>query len=642
MSDPEKLIFSQPPLEGLPVRLVFGDADDDDGPGPGIPDVTISGSSTITGIRFAAAVRLVVRASGASTITGLRMRAAVHYDINVSRPTTGQAVGRWQDAAPLQTGMAASYQQAQPLTSGVRAHWQDAQGRAAALRAHWEQCERLASQLGARYQQAQRLPVLALAQRYQEAERLRAGAAASFQQAVRLPVPALVQRYQETVRLRGAVGERFQEAVHVTHGVRVGMGIALQVFNSWRGRYQEAWPPRPGRWSGLLPPEPQPDPCYLPELPVRLVFEEEGTDGVLPPLVFVCERHGPGPEPGATVVVPIRRVYMTVNSITLHRVDGMVPIPADGFGMSLDVDSWTWAWSATMPAASLPLIQPEVGGDPVEILATVNGVPYRLAAEGFTRDRQFASDRISVKGRGRAALLDAPYAPVLNHGNTAARTAQQLMADVLSLNGVGIGWDVDFGLTDWLVPGGVWAHQGAYMAALTDIAEAAGAYLQPHDTAATVRVLPRYPAAPWEWASLTPDFELPSAVVAVEGTEWLRRPGYDRVYVSGVNVGVRGKVTRAGTAGAQLAPMVTHPLITHADAARQRGIAELSNTGTQVHISLSLPVLADTGVIKPGALVRYVDGSTTHLGLVRSTQVQWSRPTLRQALTLETHPETVA
>lgn len=638
MADPEKLIFRQPPLEGLPARLVFG-GEDDDGPGPGTPDVTISGGGTITGIRFAAAVRLVVRASGTGTITGLRMRAALHYDINVSRPTTGQAAGRWQDAAPLQSGMAASYQQAQPLTSGARGHWQDARGIAAALRAHWKQCERLVSQLGARYQQALRLPVLPLAQRYQEAGRLRAGAAARFQQAVRLPVPVLVQRYQEAIRLRGAASAGYQEAVHVTQGVRDGMGIALQVFNSWRGRYQEAWPPRPGRWSGLLPPQPQPDPCYLPQLPVRLVFEEEGTDGVLPPLVFVCERHGPGPEPGATVVVPIRRVYMTVNSITLHRVDGMVPIPAYSFGMSLDVDSWTWGWQATLHADALPLIQPDSSGDPVDVLATVNGVPYRLLAEGYSRQREFGSTRISVKGRGRAAILDTPYAPVLNHGNTAARTAQQLMADVLTVNGVGIGWDVDWSLTDWLVPGNVWTHQGSYIGALQDIALAVGGYLQPHDTAATLRVLHRYPAAPWEWAAQTPDFELPSAVVQVEGIEWQRLPAYDRVYAEGVKSGIRARVTRAGTAGAQLAPMVVHPLITHADAARQRGIAELSNTGNQAHISLRLPVLAETGVIKPGALVRYMDGVETRLGMVRSTQLEWSFPTLRQVLDVETHPE---
>ncbi|TXH29990.1 MAG: hypothetical protein E6Q94_10575 [Burkholderiaceae bacterium] len=126
---------------------------------------------------------------------------------------------------------------------------------------------------------------------------------------------------------------------------------------------------------------------------------------------------------------------------------------------------------------------------------------------------------------------------------------------------------------------------------------------------------------------------------AVEGIDWQRRAICDAMYVEGVKAGSpRGRVKRAGTAGLQLAPPVVHPLITHADAARQRGMAELGNTGTQAHVSLRLPVLQATGVIKPGALVRYVDGATTHLGLVRSTQVEWSRPVLRQVLTLETHP----
>lgn len=349
---------------------------------------------------------------------------------------------------------------------------------------------------------------------------------------------------------------------------------------------------------------------------------------------------GPPVDENGTVIVPIQRVYMTINNVTLHRVDGYVPIPAYSFGMSLDVDSWTWGWQATLHADALPLIQPDAGGDPVDILATINGIPYRLLAESYSRQRQFGNTRINVKGRGRAAMLDAPYAPVLNHGNTADRTAQQLMGDVLTLSGVGIGWDVDFGLADWLVPGNVWAHQGSYISALQDIAQAVGGYLQPHDTAQTLRVLHRYPAAPWEWATaLTPDYELPSAVVAVEGIDWQRRPTYDRVFVEGVKAGagVRGNVVRTGTAGLLLAPPVVHPLITHADAARQRGIAELGNTGHQAHISLRLPVLEATGVIKPGALVRYVDGADTHLGLVRSTAVEWAMPTLRQVLTVETH-----
>lgn len=346
----------------------------------------------------------------------------------------------------------------------------------------------------------------------------------------------------------------------------------------------------------------------------------------------------PPVDENGTVLVLVRKVYMTVNNLTLVRASDGAPIQAYTLGMSLDADSWTWSWQATLHASALPLIQPGPGGDPVEVLATVNGMPIRLCAEAWSRERSFGSTRISVRGRGRAAILDAPYAPALNHGNATARTAQQLMADVLTINGVGIGWNVAWGITDWLVPGGVWTHQGSYISAILDIADAAGAYVQPHDTAATLRILPRYPAAPWQWHTLTPDFELPSSVVAVEGIEWQRKAPYNRVHVSGTSAGVLGEVTRAGTAGDVVAPMVTHPLITHADAARQRGLAVLGDTGQQARISLRLPVLEETGVIKPGALVRYVDGATTHLGLVRGTSLEWQAPKLRQVLTVEAHP----
>ena len=83
--------------------------------------------------------------------------------------------------------------------------------------------------------------------------------------------------------------------------------------------------------------------------------------------------------------------------------------------------------------------------------------------------------------------------------------------------------------------------------------------------------------------------------------------------------------------------MVTDPLITHADAARQRGLAILSDSGHQARITLKLPVLAETGLIKPGQFVRYVDGPTTRLGLVRSTALEWQFPKMRQSISLETH-----
>lgn len=83
--------------------------------------------------------------------------------------------------------------------------------------------------------------------------------------------------------------------------------------------------------------------------------------------------------------------------------------------------------------------------------------------------------------------------------------------------------------------------------------------------------------------------------------------------------------------------MMVDALITEAPAARQRGIAILSDTGRQIEVSLRLPVLAETGIIEPGAFVEYQDGSVTRLGLVRATQVQAGFPEVWQTLGVQAY-----
>lgn len=352
---------------------------------------------------------------------------------------------------------------------------------------------------------------------------------------------------------------------------------------------------------------------------------------------YQCDAEAPA-QPGETVIVPVKRVYMVINNVSLRRVDGNVLLPTFSLSLSIDADSWTWGFNAALPDTTLDAIEPGSDGTPVELEAVINGTGYRVLAEQISRDRSFGRAAIRVSGKGKSAILGAPYAPIQNFSNaSAARTAQQLMNDALTVNGASIGWTVNWGLTDWLVPTGAWAHQGTYITALNAIAEAAGGYIQPHPTQKQLNVLARYPTAPWNWGSLTPDFELPSDVTTREGIEWLERPRYNRIFVTGEGQGVLGQVTRAGTAGDILAPLVTDALITHADAARQRGLSVLADTGRQAHLSLRLPVLAETGVIQPGKFVRYVDGSTIRIGIVRSTAIEVGMPEIWQTIGVETH-----
>lgn len=655
------LLFSQLPIVGQPVEIVFGA--DDETPSTAIVATLAATLSqpvlygtVLIGPVVNAALQATLPQPDLSALLDVRQVYAVamvatlpqpvpladlpaEYLTNTARPTVGRSVNPWQPADRTETGAQDNAQDTRATPAGTAPRWQHAAPTPAGAAAPLTNAVRAPVAHHAAFAQGIPYATRAVAL-HQDAQRsVRNLLRDAFANAARAQTQPLTQRHQDGWRDRRALRSTHWLVAQPTppKGYTSGQGPAQWLNRGFDANYQNAMRPPAGIYTR---PVPVVDPCYLPTLPAHLVFDAPWSSDAN--LVFVCERHtppgpGPDPQPGETIVVPIRRVYVTINSLTLTRVDTGAQIPALSFGMSLDVDSWTWQWQASLHSDALPLITPAANGDPVEVLATINGTPYRLCCEGYTRQRQFATTRIAVKGRGRAALLDAPYAPTINHGNTVDRTAQQLMADVLTINNVGIGWGVDFGLTDWLVPGNVWAHQGPYISAILDIAGAAGGYVQPHDTAATLRVLPRYPAAPWRWQTLTPDFELPAAVVSVEGTDWQQKAAYNRVYVAGTSAGVLGNVVRAGMAGDVLAPMVTHPLITHADAARQRGMAELSNTGRQAHLNLRLPVLAETGVIKPGALVRYVDAGTPRLGLVRGTQVEWTAPKLRQVLAVETH-----
>ena len=625
------LIFNRAFKVGNPVELVFGD----DGGGAQVPDAALVVAARMPGLRVRSLVHVRKDLIAAGRMPGLRCSAVVRYNTDTPRPVVAEVAASTQQAQPVAQDWISGWQDTDALPAGWVSTAQDAQPLQEQFGVAWQDGQRQGVALQGRFQRARALPGAAIQARGQEAQGVRKGLHATAQDAV--PVRAgWAMRFQESLRdHRRMLEATAQDAMGLQYQFTTGAGPSMPLYRGFEARYQQAMKPPAGK-SVPKPPEPEKPGCYeqFTGGPIKLLFCKPWAASMA--LIFACCKDGT-PQPGK-VIVPVRKVYIVLNQIVLTRLDTGIELPALAFNMSLDFQSWTWNWTASLHKDAAAHLGRDRDGEPALLLANINGVSFKLRLERTSRDRRFLpQERWSVSGRGLAAVLAEPWAKSMSFGNPMQTlTAQQLAIEALKINGVSISWDIDWQLQDWQVPAGAWALQGSYIDAINDIAAAAGGYVQPHNTEQELRILPKYPTAPWHWGDVTPDFEIPGAAAEVEGTEFMDKPQYNRVFVGGISAGVFGPITRAGTAGDLIAPQFTHALITDAIAQRQRGLAELADTGRQALVSLSMQVLPETGVILPGQFVRYA-GSETVTGIVRSTSINWAAPKLRQTLEVETH-----
>lgn len=622
------LRFAHPPGS---VHLVLGGD-----PAGAPPPVDAQLVGALPPLRFEALAIPNASATLVGTFPAMEMLVEARYASRTARPLVGSTYSTWQRGRGFEVG--AEHRTSQTVRAPVQAQtgWQRATGHVAGVEERRSaRLARLPITATVRFCLASPTSPGAIGVAHSDALQLRTAGPFVHANAARmdglqrrlLHQDGLRDRHRPTSSRFGVAAtlpsRRFFEAIQVA--------VALRRWT--KARWQNAMRPPPGRHptrpDGGDPP---PIRCYTPNPNLRFAALA-ATDCHL---VFVCENH-PGPGQDGPVVVPFRRVYVVLNHVTLHRWPDGAPVPVISLSLSLDVDSWAWGFEATLPGIAEALVAPEDGASPVELVVHVNGTDFRVLAENLSRERSFGDTSLRLSGRGRSAVLSAPYAPVVNFANADPRTARQLMDDVLTINGVPLGWTVDWGLTDWNVPAGVFAQQGTWIDALAAIAGAAGGYLLPHPSEATMRVRHRYPVAPWDWHAVTPDLILPVDAVSRESLRWLEKPGYNRVFVSGQSSGVLGQVTRTGTAGNRVAPMVVDALITEAVAARQRGTAILADTGQQFEVGLRLPVLPETGIVEPGTFVEYQDGRVARLGIVRSTRIEAGFPEVWQTLGVECH-----
>lgn len=450
------------------------------------------------------------------------------------------------------------------------------------------------------------------------------------------------QQWQRALVLRAQLNGAHQVAAPAGTSAAPAHQAAVSVRWVWRPVHQPAQPvPHGPGWVLVLPPPPParrtPTTHLLFTCPplvqvpgsTALLYRLCDTVAPPPPAPPPPAPPPPPPPPGDQLVIDPARFYMSVHTLTLHLLPGLQPLPITEATVSADMGSTGWSLSASGPASLFDALEPVSALQPRRVRLTLDGIQWVFVVDSVSRTEAFGQRGARIAGRSPSALLAAPYALQATRANAAQATAQQLAE--LALDGTG--FTLDWSLDDWLIPAGVYSHQGTPLAAVQAIAEAAGGHVLSHRSADALLVRHPYPTlaggvpgGPWNWTQPTvqPDVVLAADAVITLGTERRDTVPVNGVWVSGVNAGVSRLVRRSGTAGDQLAPQQVDPLITADAAAQQRGLAVLGAAGSKHLQQVQLPILVGSGqpgVLDVGQLVQ-VNTTSPWRGRVRAVSAR--------------------
>ena len=317
-------------------------------------------------------------------------------------------------------------------------------------------------------------------------------------------------------------------------------------------------------------------------------------------------------------------VIFVTNSVSLTRSDDGREIKLLGFSVGIDSNSYTWSFSATVPLSDLSKVD-TASEQRIGVDFTCNGNLWRFILDSCDDSVSFGESSLTIKGKSRAMLLAHPYATQRGFKFDTAMSARQIADAELNRGGVPSGFTLDWqlaGVNGWNVPANTYSYTGKTpINSLQWIAEAAGGFINAHMSEDIIHVLAHYPTPSWEWAAQTPSIELPMSLITSRSRGRVNKPAYNGVLLYGEHdTSFGGLIKRRGTSGGYQPPMVTSDLMTDQAAAISRGKMILSDTGDIGNIGISMPLVADIGVLLPSTLVGVNDGESW-VGMVRGTNI---------------------
>lgn len=518
-----------------------------------------------------------------------------------------------------QSALGEQWQSAYPIGSSSLEAWDAVERSGNGALFQWEEAEQRNSGCNIQYQQGLKLSSLT-ATEWRIARQINSSVIGIYQSSSRIAETMLLrheQAIQSSVSIATSWDSGFAIDRLIASNIAMTILTARTVIAAWEpGRRPLFIYPLPA--DPVIPPPPD-SVRYIPPPGNAVNFDficelEHHIGGV--PLVF---KHG-----GCIPHPHFLRAYIVINEAQLVRLPDRLPIPFTAISFSSDIDSWCWSFSANCASrAAVDALMPGVSG-PVAVEATINGYTFTGVVESITESRQFGKGSWTIKGRSQSAALAAPYHAARSYTETTTKTAHQLASAELPID-----WTLNWSSVDWLVSPGAYTYRDATpISAIQQIATAIGASLQTHQSNAVLTVIPRYLGNPSGWSTSTTSVIVDSTIIRSINIDWQQRPDYNGIYVSGTTQGVIALVRKTGTDGAIQASMITDPLITHQDAARERGRNVIAAGGRWAKVTLQMPLIpspGQPGLCLPGTIIEVGDGIDTWRGQVIGCQIQAAR-----------------
>lgn len=338
---------------------------------------------------------------------------------------------------------------------------------------------------------------------------------------------------------------------------------------------------------------------------------------------------------------------MSTSSASMQTMTGE-QIPLASIEVTSDDGSFCYDLRATVtdPEAARQVIPAPDGMREVE--AHIQGWKMAFVIEGYSITRRNPTVQYQLQGRSRSAWLANPHAAKRTRLEPSTRQAIQLAYDELEY----LGFDLDYQLANWIVPGGVWGYQDQTpMWALKRIAESVGGFVRSHRHREEVQLVPRYPVSPPDWAGATAP-TLDTDRILTEESEW--QPDEQIAIAWTMGESEHGVIVRGYRAawdqyqdGPRSAPPVAYELLTDIEAGKAQARYRIDRSGAKLMQTITVPMERaqdnPEGFRPPGSMIRITDGAASLTGVVRSMTISArtsnGAANITQTLQIETRPE---